>query len=96
MSESKFQAKLIKTIKRRWPGCLVFKNDPNYMQGVPDLIVLIGSNWIMLECKKSADSPVRPNQEYYIQKADSMSLGRFIYPENEAEVLDEIQRSLGH
>ena len=39
--ESKFQAGLIKELKQRFPGSIVFKNDPNYIQGVPDLLILI-------------------------------------------------------
>ena len=40
MLESKFQAGLIKELKERFPGCMVLKNDPNYIQGIPDLTVL--------------------------------------------------------
>ena len=39
MLENKFQAKLIKEIKEEFPGCIVLKNDPTYIQGVPDLLV---------------------------------------------------------
>ena len=38
--ENKFQAKLIKDIESRFPGCIVIKNDANYIQGIPDLTVL--------------------------------------------------------
>lgn len=91
--ERDFQAKLIKDLEKRFPGCIVLKNDPNYIQGIPDLSVLYGSKWAMLECKKSAKESFEPNQEYYIQQADAMSFGRVIYPENKEEVLDDLQRS---
>ena len=91
--ERDFQAKLIKDLEQRFPGCIVLKNDPNYIQGIPDLSILYGSKWAMLECKKSAKEQFEPNQEYYIQQADSMSFGRVIYPENKEEVLDDLQRS---
>lgn len=91
--ESKFQSELIKEIQKRLPGCLVMKNDPNYIQGIPDLIVLFGNKWAALECKRSSAANRQPNQEYYIQIMNQMSFGRFIYPENKEEVLDEIQRS---
>ena len=40
MLENKFQANLIKELKERFPGCIVMKNDPTYIQGIPDLLVL--------------------------------------------------------
>ena len=40
MLERDFQSKLIKEIKIRLPGALVLKNDANYKQGVPDLLIL--------------------------------------------------------
>ena len=33
MLENKFQANLIKELKERFPGCIVMKNDPTYIQG---------------------------------------------------------------
>jgi hypothetical protein len=93
MKENKFQRDLIKEIKERFPGCLVFKNDPNYIQGVPDLTVLYGKQWALLECKKSAHEEHQPNQDYYIERGNDMSIARFIYPENRTEVLDELQQT---
>lgn len=91
--ERNFQAELIKDLEKRFPGCIVLKNDANYIQGIPDLSILYGSKWAMLECKKSAKEPFQDNQEYYIQQANEMSFGRVIYPENKEEVLDDLQRS---
>jgi hypothetical protein len=48
MTENQYQAKLIKKIKARFPGCVVLKNDPIYQQGVPDLIVLWKDFWASL------------------------------------------------
>lgn len=93
MLESAYQRDLIKRIKDRFPGCMVLKNDPNYIQGIPDLVIVHEDRWAALEVKRSEKASHRPNQEYYIQKMDEMSLARFIYPENEEEVLDEVQRS---
>lgn len=91
--ESKFQADLIKEIKLIFPGCVILKNDPSYLQGVPDLIVLYKKHWAMLECKRSAFSKHRPNQDYYIEKLGNMSYASFIFPENKEEVLDELQKA---
>lgn len=94
MLESKFQANLIKRIRHILPGSIVLKNDPNYIQGIPDLIVLFHDRWAALEVKRDADASVRPNQQWYVAKMSEMSYAAFIYPENEEEVLDELQRAL--
>ena len=93
MLERNFQASLIKKLKSLFEGCIVLKNDPEYRQGIPDLIVLYGNKWAALECKKRNDASRRPNQEYYVNLMDSMSFARFISPENEEEVLDDLQRA---
>lgn len=91
MLESKFQSNLIKEIKEKFPGCMVLKNDPNYIQGIPDLLILYENKWASLECKKSENEKSRPNQPYYVQKMNDMSFSSFIYPENKEEVLNELQ-----
>ena len=92
--ESQFQKELIVKLKDRMPECMVIKQDPNYIQGIPDLLILNGENWAALEVKRSKSASVRPNQKYYVDKMNDMSKAKFISPENEEEVLDEIQRSL--
>ena len=91
MLESDFQANLIKEIEDRFPGCIVMKNDPNYIQGIPDLIVLYDNKWVALECKRSKNEKARPNQPYYVEKMNNMSYASFIFPENKEEVLNAIQ-----
>jgi hypothetical protein len=91
--ESKFQSELIKDLKLRFPGCIVLKNDPNYLQGIPDLTVFWEGRWATLEVKKNATASHQPNQDYYVQKMNKMSFSRFIYPENKEEVLHELQQS---
>lgn len=91
--ESDFQHSLIKNIKARFPGAIVIKNDPHYIQGFPDLTVFWNSKWAVLECKRSSKDSHQPNQDYYIRKMDKMSYAAFIYPENEKEVLNEMERS---
>ena len=93
MKESQFQAELIQDLKRRFPGCMVMKNDANYIQGVPDLIVLYRDKWALLEVKRAKDSPKRSLQDYYIDWANVNSFGQFICPENKEEVLNELERS---
>lgn len=90
--ESTFQSKLIKELKERFQGCVILKNDANYIQGICDLLILFGKHWAMLECKASENSRHRPNQEYYVHKFNTMSYASFIYPENKDAVLDELQQ----
>lgn len=95
MLENKFQSKLVKTLKARFPGCIVMKNDANYIQGIPDLLVLYNDKWASLECKQSAKARKQPNQEYYVSKMNDMSFSRFITPENMEDVLNELQQTFG-
>lgn len=92
--ESKFQAELIKEIKRLLPECIVLKNDPNYIQGIPDLTIFNGARWATLEVKKDEFSPHQANQDYYVDRMNHMSFSAFIYPENKEEVLYELQHAL--
>ena len=90
MRESKFQAKLIKDIKERLPDCIVLKNDPTYLQGIPDLTVFNNDKWATLEVKKSANATHQPNQDYYVEIMDCMSFSRFVYPENRDAVFSDL------
>lgn len=93
--ESKFQSNLIKDIEDLFPNCIILKNDPNYLQGFPDLLILYGDRWAVLEAKNSAEEKHQPNQDYYIDLANEMeSYGSFVYPENREQVLNELQQAL--
>ena len=91
--ESQFQKGLIDDLKKRLPGCIVLKNDPNYIQGVPDLLVLYNDRWATLECKKAEHANHQPNQDYYVERMNNMSFSRFVYPENKENVLNELQQA---
>ena len=90
MLERKFQADLIAELREMFPDCYVIKNDPNYRQVFPELLILYGNHWAALEVKQSADAHVQPNQKYYISKLDGMGFAAFIYPENKDEVLYDL------
>ena len=94
MLESKFQAKLIKEIKEHLPGCIVMKTDPNYIQGMPDLLILHKDKWASLENKRSANAKKQPNQQYYVDKMNEMSFSRFVCPENKEAVLSDLYKAL--
>lgn len=91
--ESDFQKKLKNELKRRLPGCIVIKNDPTCIQGIPDLTVFYENKWATLEVKRSRTEVHRPNQDYYVDRMNSMSFSSFVYPENFKEVLDALERS---
>jgi len=93
--ESPFQANLIVELRQLFPGCMILKNDANYLQGVPDLLILWGPHWAILECKKSAKAEEQPNQRYYVEMLNEMSFSAFIYPSNKDDVLNELQRAFG-
>jgi L-fucose mutarotase/ribose pyranase (RbsD/FucU family) len=95
MLERQFQSDLIKELKEMFHGCIVVKNDANYIQGFPDLLILYRNRWAALECKRSANAMRQPNQVYYIDELDQMSYASFIYPENKEEVLHELQQTFG-
>ena len=92
MKESAFQRDLVHELKELFPDALIFKNESK--QGLPDLTILEGDRWALLECKASSDASHQPNQDYYVEKANRMSFSRFIFPENKQEVLDELQQAL--
>ena len=96
MLENTFQAHLIGEIRKMFgeDKCFILKNDSAYLQGVPDLLVLVGKRWAMLEVKPSADAPYQPNQEYYLELLGEWSFTATIYPENEREVLRALQSAL--
>ena len=91
--ESKFQRELVKELEAMFPGCYIERSDPGYRQGTPDITIFFKDKWAKLECKRSASSSHRPNQDYYVDMFDTMSFARFIYPENKDEVLDELQQA---
>ena len=93
MKESKFQNNLIKQLKVMFEGCIVMKTDPNYIQGIPDILILYKDKWASLECKKSSTASHRPNQSYFVGIMNTMSFSKFIFPENEKEVLNELQQT---
>lgn len=90
-AEAKFQKDLIDELGLIFEGCIVMKNDEQYIQGIPDLTVLYKDKYAILECKKSSDAPYRPNQEYYLDILGKMSFARTIYPENKNDILEDLK-----
>lgn len=93
MLESRYQALLIRRLRQLFPGCVILKNDTEYLQGIPDLLVLWGHRWAMLEVKAYEGAPEQPNQDYYVGLLNEMFFAAFIYPENEQDVLDALEEA---
>ena len=93
MKESQFQRTVVADIKQHWPDCIIQKQDANQHNGIPDLLILKGDKWAMLECKKSNTAEFQPNQKYQLHRFNEMSFAREICPENKEEVLNELYRS---
>jgi len=92
---STFRTKLIEELEYQFPGAVVIKTDPNYIQGFPDLLFLQDSFWGALEIKRARNSARRPNQEYWVQRLNLMSYSRFVYPSNMREVMEELETAHG-
>lgn len=96
MRERDYQARLIKKLKRLYPGCIVLKNDSSYMQGIPDLMVLHEDRWAALEVKvkePTGSNSFEPNQEWFIETMNEMSFAACIFPENEEDILRGLQQA---
>lgn len=97
MKERDYQRKLITRLEDRFKGCMILKNDPTYLQGVPDLSVFYGNKYAMLEVKISENANIQPNQKYYLDTInESGGFGRLIFPENEEVVINELEEYFKH
>jgi hypothetical protein len=94
MTESQYQAKLIKKLNKRFPGCLILRGDAFRDQGILDLFILHNRRWASLEVKASRSAATRPNQDHFVKRLGEMSFATYIYPENEKEVLDALEQAL--
>ena len=101
MLESKFQSEVLQDLTEMFGefhkgGCMILLNDAEYMQGIPDILILYKDKWAMLEVKRrrpTRPEDYRPNQEWYIDMLDKMSYASVIYPGNKEMVYDDLQRT---
>lgn len=93
MLEGEYKTRLTKKLYDRFPDCFVVRLDSALRQGIPDMGALFPDGfWALLEAKISMKAKRQPNQGFYIEMFDRMCFARFICPENEEAVLDELQR----
>lgn len=93
MRESEFQKRVIGRLRLIFPGCLILKNDANYLQGIPDWTILWNGHWAVVEMKDSETARHQPNQDYYVEKLNKIGFSMFVYPENEEEFFYDIQQA---
>ena len=91
MKESDFQSRFIQKLHVMFE-CIITKNDAGYLQGIPDLSVLCNGKYALLECKDSSTAKHRPNQDYYVNWVNANNgFAAFVYPENEDEIITQLQ-----
>ena len=93
MLERDFQKKLVKDLKSKFTGCYVHKNDgSNVEQGFPDLVIYHKGKTAFLECKASKKAKKEANQDLYVDRLNRDGFfASFIFPENKAEVINELE-----
>lgn len=92
--ESAFRSDVLYAeLDARFPGHFRYNLDPLQMQGIPDLLILWGRNWGILETKRETSSAKQVNQDYYVEKFGKMSFSAFINADNYLEVLDDMERA---
>lgn len=89
--EARLQGQIIRWLKSK--GFYVIKTtaSPGIPVGCPDVIGLLEGLWIALEVKSSKLARFQPLQKETLKKLDGWSYAKAVYPENWAEVQDEIE-----
>ena len=98
LKESDYQHDVLKKIKLllnykntdKKDNCIIMKEDPRYIQGIPDWIILYKNKWATLEIKRSKHEKHQPNQDNYVDKMNYMSCSYFLFPENEIYVIKHL------
>lgn len=98
LTEREYQKEVVKKIKeyvKPYDGDVI-KNNPKQLQGIADWSVLANGKYALLEIKRDAKAPHRPNQDYRIERQKSRgAYASFLYPQNEDEVIDGLLDYLG-
>ena len=93
--ESRFKSQVVSDIRKKiLPGCLLTMGNSASQQGIPDVFIVYYDKWAMLEFKRSPTEIHQPNQDWYVDMLNDWSFAAFIFPENEEEVLRDLQHAL--
>ena len=94
--EGVFKKKVCQTL-RKW-GCTIlqYKQDSTTVKGFPDTIVLLPEGLtVYIEFKAHKNAKFQPLQKEWIKKLnDNGHFAWVMYPENEKEIKEEIERLL--
>lgn len=92
--ESKFQAEIVRWLRKK--GCFVWKckQDATTQAGVSDLFFCFEGFYGFIEVKKSKIARRRPGQKEFIEKMATWSWARMVYPENWGETKQELEEIL--
>jgi Holliday junction resolvase len=91
MSEASLQSAIVKYLKEK--GCYVIKTRAGVgtPDGCPDIIALCGGLWFAIEVKASSTAKYQPLQKDTLEKLDSWSWAKVVYPENWRAVKAELE-----
>lgn len=94
MLESKFKIAFKQRLIARLPHTYLsfIENTRPNKRSEPDLFILGRGVWAALEFKKSKNASKQPNQEYHISRLNEIGYASFVYPENQEEVLDDLEK----
>lgn len=87
--EGRFKRRIKKRIREYLPGCFMHEMKAG-KQGIPDTLIIFRKRWALLEFKESENAHHRPNQDYYVALFNDLGFSRFVYPENEIEVMNDL------
>lgn len=93
--EAKFQAEVIRWLKKHGAVALKYQQNATTQAGVADVFFCKEGFYGFIETKASKNSPVRPGQKEFIEKINKWSYGKIVYPENWPEVQKELEVMLG-
>lgn len=89
--ESSLQSKIIKYLESK--GCYVVKTGGiGTGNGCPDLLFFYEGFYGALEVKASKTAKFQPLQKIILDKFDSWSYGRVVWPENWNDIKNELEQ----
>lgn len=91
MLESKFKKQFVSKLRDILPFVEFFEPDPERTRSAPDMLVVGRRTWAALEFKRSKDATHRANQDRNIERLNKLGYATFVYPENEMEVLNDLE-----
>lgn len=100
MLERTFKKRFREKLIAMKPDIEIFEPNPTQRRSSPDMLLFDGipdeenpiQVWAALEFKASKNSSHRPNQDYRVSRLSKKGYASFVYPENEMEVLDELEK----